>query len=424
MSTISVIAVFDIGKTNKKLLLFDEQYHVVLETAVRLPETVDEDGDACEDIAALRAWVLASFEELLRNDRFRVVAVNFSAYGASLVHLDESGSVLTPLYNYLKIFPDFVLEYFISRYGGSGLLARESASPVLGSLNSGLQLLRLKQEQPDLFSRIATSLHLPQYLSYLFTGEYCSDLTSIGCHTALWNFDKQDYHAWVYQEAITEKLAEVQPADAVKKLDSSVLLGVGLHDSSAALIPYLMSFKEPFVLISTGTWAISMNPFNNEPLTNEELEQDCLCYLGFQGQPVKASRLFAGDLHEKGLAELAVQFNCDRDYYKTVAWGVVAKSGYEEGYYHLMKDIVAKQVRSLRLVMPGNSVKRIFVDGGFSKNVWYMHLLAQAFPDIEVYAASMAQATALGAALAIHEHWNRKRVPADLIELKLFTGSS
>ena len=58
-------------------------------------------------------------------------------------------------------------------------------------------------------------------------------------------------------------------------------VGIGLHDSSAALIPYLMNFKEPFVLISTGTWCISLNPFNEAPLTKEELKSDCLSYMSY-----------------------------------------------------------------------------------------------------------------------------------------------
>ena len=50
-------------------------------------------------------------------------------------------------------------------------------------------------------------------------------------------------------------------------------VGIGLHDSSAALIPYLVNFSMPFVLISTGTWCISMNPFSKTALTAEELQQ-------------------------------------------------------------------------------------------------------------------------------------------------------
>ena len=51
-----------------------------------------------------------------------------------------------------------------------------------------------------------------------------------------------------------------------------------------------------------------------------------------------------------------------------------------------------------------------------------MNLLAQAMPDIEVYAASMAQASALGAALVIHSTWNPNPIPKDLIELKYYPG--
>ena len=93
---------------------------------------------------------------------------------------------------------------------------------------------------------------------------------------------------------------------------------------------------------------------------------------------------------------------------------------YEEAYHQLIADIISQQIKSTNLVLRGTAVKRIFVDGGFSKNAIYMYLLAEAFPSIEVYAASVAQASALGAALAIHPHWNTKNLPADIIDLKLY----
>jgi hypothetical protein len=37
-----------------------------------------------------------------------------------------------------------------------------------------------------------------------------------------------------------------------------------------------------------------------------------------------------------------------------------------------------------------------------------------------VYAASMAQGTALGAALAIHNSWNNDPLPAGLVALKYY----
>ena len=93
-----------------------------------------------------------------------------------------------------------------------------------------------------------------------------------------------------------------------------------------------------------------------------------------------------------------------------------------EAYHQLMMDIVARQVISTGLVLKNMPVKRIFVDGGFSKNQIYMNLLAGWFPEIEVYAASVAQASAIGAALAIHKAWNKKNMPNDIIELKYFSS--
>jgi L-fuculokinase len=49
-----------------------------------------------------------------------------------------------------------------------------------------------------------------------------------------------------------------------------------------------------------------------------------------------------------------------------------------------------------------------------------MNLLARVFPGMEIFSASIAQATAVGAALAIHQHWNSQPLPSDIIELKYY----
>jgi sugar (pentulose or hexulose) kinase len=60
-----VIAVIDVGKTNKKLFLFDEEYNLVYERSARFLETVDEDGDTCENIESLRLSVFDSLRSVL-----------------------------------------------------------------------------------------------------------------------------------------------------------------------------------------------------------------------------------------------------------------------------------------------------------------------------------------------------------------------
>src|SRR6202007_570171 len=97
-----------------------------------------------------------------------------------------------------------------------------------------------------------------------------------------------------------------------------------------------------------------------------------------------------------------------------------AFANYEEAYHCLMLDIMEQQLHATKLVLSKAKVNRIFVDGGFGNNSIYMHLLALAFPGQEVYAASVAQATAMGAALAVHKAWNKMPVPADMVKLKYY----
>jgi sugar (pentulose or hexulose) kinase len=341
-----------------------------------------------------------------------------------LVHLDLSGKVIAPLYNYLKPYPEELKKRFYDTYGGEQLFARKTASPVLGNLNSGMVLYRLKYEKPALFAQINYSLHLPQYISFLFTGKFFSDITSIGCHTNLWDFEENQYHEWVEQEGVLDKLAPIN-SDTYSPT-TELIIGTGLHDSSAALIPYLATFKgQKFVLISTGTWCITLNPFNHTSLTDEELLQDCLIYMQYTGDPVKASRLFAGYEHEQIIKQLSEQFHKPLDYYKTVNFNskyieIFNDDEYESAYHQLILNLVDKQITSTKLVLNDSSITKLFVDGGFGKNEIYMNLLAKAFPEMEVYAASVAQATALGAALAIHEDWNNEEIPQNLIELRRY----
>ncbi len=453
MNRTSCILIYDVGKTNKKLLLFDEQYNVVFENSRQLEETVDEDGFACEDLGKLTEWVFSSFLMLLKDKRYQIKAVNFSGYGASLVYLDENLQVIPPLYNYLKPLDAAIKKQFYDTYGGESRFSKQAASPVLGNLNAGMQLYRLKYEQPEKFKRIHTALHLSQYLSFVLTSALYADLTNIGCHSNLWDFHRGDYHHWVSNEGVAEKLPPVLPAQTVAGyVNKTIPAGAGLHDSSAALIPYLFSFKDPFVLISTGTWCISLNPFNHTPITDHELAQDCLCFLSYEGKRVKASRLFAGYEHEQQVKRLAAFFNKDEHYYTTMQPNLellnrikstavdyrdnntdksrtagnrdLSKfSSYEHAYHQLMADIVAAQIRSTNLVLSGTKTKRIFVDGGFSKNAIYMYLLADAYPALEVYAASVPQASALGAAFIFHQHWNSRPLPSHIINIKLYSVS-
>lgn len=429
-------AIFDIGKTNKKLVLFNTDLQIVHEIQTNFEEVKDEDGDNCEDLRALTNWMLETWELLEKDFRFDIKALNFTTYGASFVHLDISLRPVTPLYNYLKKFPQDIENSFFDKYGDKLDFSTQTASPFLGMLNSGLQIYWLKYCHPAIYSKIKYSLHFPQFCSFLFTKNLATEFTSIGCHTGLWDMKKSDYHNFIYQENIFDKLPGIQTQHlngTTNFRNKPIPVGVGLHDSSAALIPYFKYVAGNFLLLSTGTWCITLNPYAKLNLTKKELQNDCLNFLTFEGKQVKASRVFSGSFHENYTKRFSGHFFKDRDYYKNIVFNLdtfnkISQNPalikdkfhpdkyyhandldiyqtYEEAYHKLMLDIVNLQVDAIILAGEGlNDIDQLFVDGGFSKNEIFMYLLKQKMPNLTIRNIDISQGTSLGGAMVMSEY--------------------
>ena len=439
MPKIPVTAVFDIGKTNKKFFLFDQNLSEVYNSYTRLEPIPDEDGFPSEPVLPLRAWMLDTFRAALNSTEFEIKRLNISGHGASFVHTDLEGEPVAPLYDYLKPFPAELLERFYSENGGKLNFCKATSSPPLAMLNSGLQLYFLKYAKPAIFQKIQRSLHLPQYLSLIFTGKAVSDYNSIGCHTALWDFEKNDYHAWVKREGIETLMAPILPGDSLLKTKpelGGIPCGIGVHDSSAALLPYLKQETEPFALLSTGTWAISINPFNKTTLTESELTKDCLQFLSISGQPIKISRLFIGEEHKFQVEEMYAHWNLPLGTYKKLKfeeswyqkissqptkrirfhhikpenfgiengnssdWG--SFSEFTEAYYTFLHELTTIQAASVKLVLEGAPVTRLYVDGGFNANPIFLELLRKKLPGIELIPSDFPNGSALGAAMLVN----------------------
>ena len=432
----TVYLIFDIGKTTKKVLLFDEDFHVLEEQTQNFAEVPDEDGFPSEDLGLLTKWTHEIIHHYLHHPDFLVTHINFSAYGASLVHLNKNGDTFGTFYNYLKPIPDACKGEFLKRYNKNGDLGTLTTSHFLGLLNSGLQLFWLKYYKPEVFQHIHTSLHFPQYFTHLISRKTFADITSIGCHTMLWDFQKQNYHDWVKEENIQKFFGEMHPADYTFDYlhdERSIKVGVGVHDSSAALMPYLVVMKEKFLLLSTGTWNICFNPFNHDFLTQNELSQDCLCYLTFDGKPVKASRIFLGHEHELQQLAMASHFKVDKEYYKTIEFSeevysklenssaghfhplgmegtgpflnhAIHKTDYavfkdfEDAQYQLIRQLVQWQKVSIDLIDPGHQVKNIIVVGGFTKSKLFLKIMKAALKERNILISDHPRAAALGAA--------------------------
>ncbi len=430
------IAVFDIGKTNKKLVLFDYDLKLIYEEQTTFEEIKDDEGFPCDDLHALTQWMLETWAKLEKNLNFDVKALNFTTYGASFVHINELGVPVCALYNYLKPMPKDIEDKFHHKYGSKMDFAIQTASPSLGMLNSGLQIYWLKYAHPTLFSKIKYSLHFPQFCSYLFTKNLATEFTSIGCHTGMWDMKKKDYHPFIIHENIAQLLPPIKHEHingSTQFRNQSIPVGTGLHDSSAALIPYLSSNTEKFILLSTGTWCITINPFATQTFTQGELINDALNYMTFEGKQVKASRLFSGNFHENYTKRLSSHFFKAKDFYKSVVYKpeIVAEvtdfpmllqdrfnpdeyfdatdldnyKSYEQAYHKLILDMVDYQIDAIMIASENLAgIKIMYVDGGFSKNPIFMALLKQKLPLIQVLAHDIAQGTSLGGAMVMQKY--------------------
>lgn len=432
-----VIAVFDIGKTNKKIFLFDEKFKVVFEDSIRFKEILDDDGDPCDDIEAIENWIKTEISTIQKLGNHTIKAINFTTHGATLVYLDKEGKRITPLYNYLKPLNDIDFNALYDKNGGVTAFSRKTASPAYGMLNSGLQMYWLKQQKPHFWAQVESILHYPQYLSYLFTNKVRADFTSIGAHTATWDFDTMNYHSWLADENISLP----EPSDGKEAIVAGVngedmAIGVGLHDSSASIIPLLQKdTAQEFILLSTGTWIIAMNPFSKEILTEHQLTNNCLCFMTPEKQQGKSSMQFLGRIHEVYLEAFSAYFKVDIDTHldlkldKNLCSEIVSNpsrvyltegidtefeakedlvqkfDNYELAYYQLIFEISKKVVDAINLILDKNNLlKDIYISGGFNKNEIFIEFLSLLKPDVSIKIPKVKNESALGAALLMKDY--------------------
>lgn len=441
----NITAVFDIGKTNKKFFLFDENFKEVYRSYKVFEEINDEDGFPSDNLPAIQKWAKSTFKEILSSKKYEISAINFSTYGASLVHIDKGGKPLTPLYNYVKPCPAKVLKLFNSKYGD---VRKKTASPELNFLSSGLQLFWLKHFQKEVFKKIKYSLHLPQYMSFLFTGIPVSDFTSVGCHTMLWNYKKKDYHDWVYKEELDLILPPIVQTDCSVNMNyrgKKMRIGMGIHDSSAALLPYLKIDEKPFILISTGTWSVSLNPF----LKNSSRVKEDLCYLQLDGKPVAATKVFLGNEYKLQVAYLSKYFGAKKgahkgfkfseEIYKKLISSPIPKFKFESlakrknepkqtnyksfenleiAYHQLMIELMQVQLVSACKSKGESAIKKVYIDGGFTDNDIFVKLVSHHFSNCKVRTTTTPLGSALGAAIAISDKNLGKKFLKDNYNLK------
>ena len=113
--------VFDIGKTNQKYFLFDADFKILAREKISIPKIEDEQGHIAENIQEIVSWMKKSFQTLLASEIFEIHMVSFSGFGATLIHLDDNGHLVAPVYDYLKPVDN---DTFIPFYRKRGIFRR------------------------------------------------------------------------------------------------------------------------------------------------------------------------------------------------------------------------------------------------------------------------------------------------------------
>ncbi|OLP42370.1 FGGY-family carbohydrate kinase [Rhizobium oryziradicis] len=306
------IAVIDIGKTNAKVVVIDAVSGSEL-AGQRTANTVITDGPYPHfDTERLWFFIIDALRQLAQTPGFD--AISITTHGACAALLNGEGGLALPVLDYEHPYSDDVQK----AYQALRPDFNETCSPLLPcGLNLGAQLHYQKAVFASEFAKVKTILTYPQYWAFRLTGVAANEVTSLGCHTDLWNPASRQYSQLVEKLGLLEKMAPVRAAfDVLGPLKREIAdqLGLkepvsvycGIHDSNASLLPQLMRRKAPFSVVSTGTWIISFAVgCKTEAL---DPRRDTLANVDVFGKPVPSARYMGGrefEILTKGLSEPA-----------------------------------------------------------------------------------------------------------------------
>lgn len=291
------IAVIDIGKTNVKLALVDlaTRDEIAVETA---PNRVLP-GPPWPHFDTETQWdfLIGALRRLAAAHRIDGIAV--TTHGASAALLDGQGRLAAPVLDYEHRGP----EALAAAYDALRPPFDETGSPRLPmGLNLGAQLHWMLETDPDLRDRTAHVVTWPQYWGFRLTGKLACDVSSLGCHTDLWNPAQGTWSSLPDRLGLTGKMAPPRrPGEVLGPLTPDLQdltdLGpipvlTGLHDSNASLVPHLLARRPPFSVVSTGTWVISMALGGRAVALDPA--RDTLINVSAFGQPIPSARFMGG----------------------------------------------------------------------------------------------------------------------------------
>ncbi len=449
------IAVLDIGKTNKKIIIFDAQLSIVDEKFTRIPE-IEDDGILYDDVDSLKHWILDTLSEL--STVYNIKAISTSAHGATYSFVDENMESVVPQIAYNIDPGEQFHEDFYKLCGDPVELQKTTATPNFNLLiNPGKGIHYTQKKFSKEWGKASHLLLYAQYFGAWLTGNVCADPTYVGNHSYLWDFTKNDWSSVTDKLGIREILPQtfMNPWDVMGKIKPEIaeqtglgkdtVVSVGIHDSNGSMLPYIVSMKEPFLLNSTGTWCVIMNEKEEVRFEEDELGKVVFYNMNAFWKPIKTA-IFLGGMEFEHYSNLLQKIHNRTDYpvfneqfvqkiihdqdkfiLPSVAKGIgqfpdsnpriiegdkiyplddVDSDKVVPGFFNNYEEALAVLNLSLAIqtkvsferagIAPGI---QIFTEGGFSKNDSYNTMLTSFYPGSSFYLTDLKEASAFGAAM-------------------------
>ena len=296
--------VLDVGKTVSKVSAWTRDGRVIARHT-RPNERIQTQDYLALDVHGIENFLVDSLAAIGRE--IDVGAIIPVAHGAAAAIIDRNGLVAPPV-DYEFQIP----EELRRRYATERDAFTVTGSPALpDGLNLGAQLYFLEAIRPEVFAPGTQLLPWPQYWSWLLSGVAASEVTSLGCHTDLWQPAAGGPSMLSIRRGWHHHVAPLRHAGAVlgmlrpewarrTGLSPNVQIYCGLHDSNAALLA-ARAFREmsadDATVLSTGTWFVSMRTARRTDLLRiESLDErrDCLVNVDVFNHAIPSARFMGG----------------------------------------------------------------------------------------------------------------------------------
>lgn len=292
--------VIDLGKTLSKVSLWSPDGEM-LDRQFRPTESPVVDGIRRLDADGIAAWLVDALGAYAGRDIGHIIPVG---HGAGVVALSNGAPAFLPL-DYEQSLPAGLA----ADYGRGRDPFPVTGSPLLpDGLNLGAQLYWLDRLYPDEMPA-ATLLPWAQYWAWFLSGVAVSEVSSLGCHTDLWEPARGDFSPLARREGWADRFAPLAKASdvvgtlrpemsAATGLPSDARVLAGLHDSNAALLAarsFPVIAGNESTILSTGTWFVAMRlAADSVPATDLPEDRDTLVNVDVYGSPVPSARFMGG----------------------------------------------------------------------------------------------------------------------------------